>query len=325
MRVSVLGAIVYDEIITHRGERKESYGGITYNVAAFSSIVSDDAAVVPLSNVGDDHFDRIVSLLSSYPHVDLSELRRTKGRLTHAKLVYTSATWRDESVKYMMTPFTPDRIASCKTSDAILVNFVNGSEMDIDTFAGLRRNTKRVVYVDVHSKISRWDEHGKKTLVQFSDWREWVQHLDIIQMNEFECELVVGRKLSDRGDFIRAASEILDAGAQIVIVTLGPLGSVLAHRTDGKRYVLVCPAAEVNNVVDTTGCGDSFSAGFLWNYVRCGNPVKSNAAANIVAAINCQTAGVGHLEMARNALDQIPRWFPDLARKLDAGYLGEEM
>ena len=325
MRISVLGAVVYDEIITHRGERRESYGGITYNVAAFSSIVSDDTVIVPVSNVAGDHFDRVVSLLSGYQQVELGELRRVPGKLTHAKLTYETVSRRDESVKHMMAPLTSERVASCKHSDAVLMNFVNGTEIDLAAFATLRKQTEALIHLDVHSKVCRWDSEGKKTLVPFSDWREWVRHLDIIQMNEFECELIAGRKLTSYDDYVSAAAEIADGGAQIVAVTLGPLGSVLVYRENGKRYCSVCPAADVDNVIDTTGCGDSFSAGFLWNYLQCGNALAANAAANIVGGINCTISGIGHLDKARDALEQIPCWFPELARKVDAGWPGDEI
>ncbi len=258
MRISVLGAVVYDEIITHRGERRESYGGITYNVAAFCSIVPDDTVVVPVSNVAEDHFEHVVSLMSQYPQVELAELQRVPGKLTHAKLTYETVSRRDESVRHMMRPLTPDRITSCKKSDAILMNFVNGTEIDLPTFAALRKQIKAPIHLDVHSKVGRWDSEGKKTLVPFSDWRDWVQHLDIIQMNEFESELIVGRKLTGYADYVSAAAEIADGGAPIVAVTLGPLGSVLVYRKNGKRYSSVCPAADVENVIDTT-CGTIFS------------------------------------------------------------------
>ena len=325
MRISVLGAVVYDEITTHLGERRESYGGITYNIAAFSSIISDSTALIPVSNIAEDHFERVISLMSAYSQVELGELKRVPGRLTHAKLTYETVSRRDESVKYMMTPLTPERISSCSGSDAVLMNFVNGTEIDLPTFATLRQQTDAFMHLDVHSKVGKWDSDGKKTLVGFPDWRDWVRHLDSIQMNEFECELIVGRKLTGYDDFVQAAAEIVDGGAPIVTVTLGPLGSVLAYRKEGKRYSSVCPAADVDSVIDTTGCGDSFSAGFMWNYLQCGDPVAANAAANIVGGINCTISGIGHLEKARGALGQIPQWFPDLAKKLDTGWPGDEL
>jgi sugar/nucleoside kinase (ribokinase family) len=92
----------------------------------------------------------------------------------------------------------------------------------------------------------------------------------------------------------------------------------------GIRWV-ANPALEVARVVDATGCGDSFSAGFMWSYLCSRNPVKANAAANIVAGINCTISGIGHLEAARDALAQIPAAFPDLGPKIMSGWPGEKL
>ncbi len=55
------------------------------------------------------------------------------------------------------------------------------------------------------------------------------------------------------------ASFYLDRGATACVFTLGAEGAYYAHR-DGTR--LRSPAYEVQ-VVDTTGCGDAFDAGFI--------------------------------------------------------------
>jgi sugar/nucleoside kinase (ribokinase family) len=51
----------------------------------------------------------------------------------------------------------------------------------------------------------------------------------------------------------------LDRGATACVFTLGPEGAYYAHR-DGTR--LASPAYDIQ-VVDTTGCGDAFDAGFI--------------------------------------------------------------
>ena len=65
--------------------------------------------------------------------------------------------------------------------------------------------------------------------------------------------------LSGRGDPLEAAQFFLDRGVATVAVTLGERGSLIASR-DGKVHRL--PAFDVP-VVDTTGCGDAYSAGFI--------------------------------------------------------------
>lgn len=333
MKISVIGAIVYDEIITHDGTRRESFGGITYNIAALSSIVDAGTQIHPVTNVAEDRWDEVVQLLSRYPLVRLESVARVEGKLTAARLVYTSPTWRDETVLHMMQPLTPQRLGGVLDSDAVVVNFINGTELDLDTFIALREGLagggamphRAFLHLDVHSKVARWDAQGKKSLVRFKHWEEWIGRADAAQMNEFECELTVGRKLHTECDFVRAGAEMVDAGAPIVLITLGPQGSIVVYEGPDRIYWVANPALAVERVVDTTGCGDSFSAGFLWAYLQCRNPVQANAAANIVAGINCTVSGIGHLEAARNALEQIPTAFPDLGPKIMEGWPGNRL
>jgi adenosine kinase len=326
MKIAVIGAIVYDEIITQDGARRESFGGVLYNIASLSSIVDGDTEIHPVTNVAEDRWDGVVEILGRYLLVRTDGIARVPGKLTAARLVYTSATWRDETVLHMMRPLTPERLASAFDAEAVLVNFVNGTEMDLATLAHLRRHARGYLHLDVHSKVARWDEQGRKSHVGFADWREWLRLVDAAQMNEFECEQIVGRKLATEQDYVGAGAEIAEAGPPIVLITLGPLGSVLVYRRAGDGlYWVANPALEVERVVDTTGCGDSFSAGFVWSYLRCGDPVKANAAANIVGGTNCTVTGIGHLEAARDALARIETAFPELGPKIMSGWPGEQL
>lgn len=67
------------------------------------------------------------------------------------------------------------------------------------------------------------------------------------------------RDMSGRASAEDCAKFYLDRGAEACVFTLGAEGAFYAHR-DGTR--LKSPAYEVK-VVDTTGCGDAFDAGFI--------------------------------------------------------------
>lgn len=67
------------------------------------------------------------------------------------------------------------------------------------------------------------------------------------------------REMSGRRTAEDCASFCLDAGAGCCIFTLGGDGAFYAHK-DGTR--LTSPAYDIE-VVDTTGCGDAFDAGFI--------------------------------------------------------------
>lgn len=67
------------------------------------------------------------------------------------------------------------------------------------------------------------------------------------------------REMSGRTSPEDCAAFYLDRGTACCVFTLGPEGAYYAHR-DGTR--IASPAYEVD-VVDTTGCGDAFDAGFI--------------------------------------------------------------
>ncbi|MBK0418408.1 sugar kinase [Leucobacter sp. CSA1] len=85
------------------------------------------------------------------------------------------------------------------------------------------------------------------------------EHLDYFLPNE-EDALAISRA-TDRGD---AAAWFLDRGVGAVAVTLGADGAAYAARgaDAGTVEEFRVPAFDVE-VVDTTGCGDAFSAGFI--------------------------------------------------------------
>ena len=86
---------------------------------------------------------------------------------------------------------------------------------------------------------------------------DWIgpafEHLDYLLPNE---EQVVA--LSGQSDVVSGAQALLDRGIGCVAATCGGEGVVVVDRASVERV----PAFEVE-VVDTTGCGDAFSAGFL--------------------------------------------------------------
>ena len=74
---------------------------------------------------------------------------------------------------------------------------------------------------------------------------------------------------------------------QLFVVTLGADGSLVL----GGAQRLACPAVEVAQVVDTTGAGDTFAAGFLREYSASRDPARSLARGAEEAAVSIQRVG----------------------------------
>lgn len=113
--------------------------------------------------------------------------------------------------------------------------------------------------------------------VYAKDWaekREILACTDIIKVNENEMEAITGQN-----DPKEAALLLAEWGVKEVLVTLGSEGSIIY--ADGKFHPI--PAYEPHEIVDATGCGDTYSAGYLY----CRSLGESYTEAGKYAAAMC--------------------------------------
>ena len=125
---------------------------------------------------------------------------------------------------------------------------------------------------------------GRRVALTLSDpmWAEihreafadLLPRVDIILANEAEALVVTGAETFD------GALDSLAASGGLVAVTRGADGAVVAR---GAERVSV-PAESVAQVVDTTGAGDLFAAGFLHGVTR-------NLALDVCGRLGCLAAG----------------------------------
>ena len=94
--------------------------------------------------------------------------------------------------------------------------------------------------------------------VDWIDKREALQYIHFLKVNEHEMEVLTS--LSDPHE---AARQLYEWGVKEVLVTLGSMGSLIF---DGKDFYRI-PAYKPKEVVDATGCGDTYTIGYLYQRV----------------------------------------------------------
>ena len=134
-------------------------------------------------------------------------------------------------------------------------------------------SAKGTLSVDVQGYLR--EVQGEKVVAV--DWPEKIEalgYIDILKANEKEMEVLTG--CSDPRE---AALKLAGWGVKEVLLTLGSEGSV--RYADGKFFDI--PAYPPEQVVDATGCGDTYMTGYL--YMR--NKGASYYDAGCFAAAMC--------------------------------------
>jgi len=116
----------------------------------------------------------------------------------------------------------------------------------------------------------------RETQVHAIDWKDKraaMEHIHFLKANEHEMEVLTGFS-----DVYPAAKQLFDWGVKEVLITLGSEGSVLYDGTDFYRI----PAYKPRAIVDATGCGDTYMAGYLYQRV---NGLSMEQAGHFAAAL----------------------------------------
>ena len=117
------------------------------------------------------------------------------------------------------------------------------------------------------------------------DWKEKLKvlkHTYYLKVNETEMETITGLK-----DTHEAAKLIHAWGVTEVIITLGSEGSLVY--VDDKFYEI--PAYPPHEVVDATGCGDTYSAGYLYKRLQGATPTEAGKFAAAMCTIKLEHNG----------------------------------
>ncbi|MBE1551714.1 sugar/nucleoside kinase (ribokinase family) [Mycobacterium sp. OAS707] len=122
-----------------------------------------------------------------------------------------------------------------------------------------------------------------------------MEYTDYLLPNE---DQVLG--FTGAADLAEGSQKLLDAGAGLLAITCGADGAMIVS-ADGAQEV---PAFAVD-VVDTTGCGDAFSAGFVYGMGLGRSPRDAAVLGNAVAALVAQGLGSDHGDFDLAAADAL--------------------
>lgn len=289
-------------------------GGSLANVAVGLSRLNARSGLV--SVVGEDEFGTFLCQSLAQEGVDISHVRRTQEGKTGLVFISLSETgertfafYRTMSAELFLDDRDLDRsligstrVLHCGTNSLLYRDAQNAVLSMVKQAAGLGK----IVSCDPNVRLHLWQEPRElKALLQ-----EILPYCTVVKLSEEELEFVTGQRQPEE-----ALAALQRMGVLLPIVTLGDKGAVVLYQ---ERLVRV--SSPKVSVVDTTGAGDGFMAGFLFGLTRIFADRGELERAGVgeireLAAFGCavgarvvtQLGAVKGLPRLREVEDQLPK------------------
>lgn len=305
--VSVVGLYILDILGRYMEDmpppgQAEFVEEIRLTVAGTAGGTAVDCAKLGLSTRGvgalgeDEKADFICSTMTNYG-IDIDAMARLVGVSTSTSMLPILASGQRSAwfVPGASAKFMPDEVA-IETALASRIVHLGGTgllgEFDGEPSRDFLERAKAAGCITTHDLIIAQPETADLVdpLMPYVDY--FIPSID-------ETRIMTGRNTPEAN-----ADYYLERGVGCCVITLGSEGSYIADQ--GGRRVHIPPMRDIN-VVDTTGCGDAYSAGFLaalaqdWDLERCG--YFATAAASLVSTGLGSDAGIESFEQTQGLAD----------------------
>jgi len=189
---------------------------------------------------------------------------------------------RTQRVLQVADPFSFEQLSDIRAKIFHLGPLLAG-DIPVDVIRGLSGNAQ--VAIDVQGYL-REVRDQQVYAVDWPEKKEALQYASIVKADDTELAVLTGE------NDVREGCRILaDWGVNEVVITFASRGSLIY--ADGKFYEIAA-YPPLTGVVDTTGCGDTYMAGYLYQRVRGASVQQSGEFAAAMAGL--KTAATGPFE-----------------------------
>lgn len=124
--------------------------------------------------------------------------------------------------------------------------------------------------------------------IKASKLKNVLGRLYTLKPNRMEAELLSGVPIRDGQSLAKAARVLLDTGLKRVFISLGADGVFAGEKDDKGEHFVKVPAS-AGKAVNTTGCGDAFTAALVWAYLHHLDLEDAARAGQAASAITMQS------------------------------------
>lgn len=271
-RIAVLGPIPRDHIVTHQGDLIQKWGCVTHPVIALSVMAGDLVEIIPVSHLRTVDKDNVYEVFEGYKGINLKHLTTKNDQGDIISLRFLDVNNRVERQTGFMDPIVPDDVKGLLNCDVFVFIPISDYEISLDTLKYLKANSKGTIIFDAHGPTTACLVNGERQRKFWIDRDQWLPYIDVLKMNleeaqaswfkkEYESSDFGHSEEPNREDLLEFATHCLNKGVTCVYITVDSRGCLAYYKDKGKIHEELVRPIKVDQVIDTTGCGDSFAGG----------------------------------------------------------------
>ena len=273
-KLCCIGHITLDKIIT---PEREVYmpGGTAFYFAHGLCSLNPDANFELVTSIAETEMKSVDDIRARGAKVTVLPSRHT---VFFENTYGTNQNNRKQRVLAKADPFTVKSLENIE-SDIYHLGSLLADDFSIEVFEML--SSKGTLSVDAQGYLR--EVRGDK--VYAIDWKnkqDFLRYVDILKVNEFEIEALTGHTECEK-----AAVQLAKWGVKEVCITLGSYGSVIFDNDKFYNIKAFPPKA----VVDATGCGDTYSTGYLYKRASGEGIYESGQVAAAMSTLKLENSG----------------------------------
>ncbi len=300
-RIAVLGPIPRDHIVTHQGELIQKWGCVTHPVIALSIMAGGDLIeIIPVSHLRTVDKDNVHEVFKGYKGINLKHITTKNDQGDIISLRFVDVNNRLERQTGFMDPIVPEDVKALLNCDVFVFIPISDYEISLDTLKYLKENSKGTIIFDAHGPTTACLVNGERQRKFWIDRDQWLPYIDVLKMNLEEAQASWFKKEYESSDFTQSeepnreelrafATHCLNLGVTCVYITVDSRGCLAYFKEKGKVREELVPPIKVDQVIDTTGCGDSFAGGVGFGLSqKPGDYVSAASYGNALGALRTQ-------------------------------------
>lgn len=256
-KIGLMGTITFDWITHESGASWKGVGGVLYQGAVLCAL---GKKVFLYTNLGKDLIPEVEKITEGWPTLRKKGIHPVPGSGNQVHLHYPEKGERKEILKSVVPPMNSDPVIQDISELDMLILVINsGFDIELEEWRKIVRSASCPIWLDIHSLALSKELNVPRKYRPLPEWMEWREGATYIQANLKETASMLGHpeKEPSEAEMLQFGEKTFVSGARAVFITLGKEGVLVMTPGRSKKISSI----QVDEVVDTTGCGDVFCGG----------------------------------------------------------------